>query len=115
MKLIDMQLSPDEAKKEYGAPTSSMLSDDDDLPKYPWGLSLCLDDETIGKLNLGELPDVGTTFTLMAVVEVTSNSQRQNQDGKSVSMDLQITSMALSPAPDKTAEQGLYSASDMNP
>lgn len=113
MKLIDMQLSPDEAKKEYGSP--SMLSDNDDLPKYPWGLSLCLDDEVLAKLNLGSLPDVGTTFTLMAVVEVTSNSQRQNQDGKEVSMDLQVTKMALSPPPDKTAAQGLYSASNMNP
>lgn len=114
MNLIDMKLSPDEAKKEYGMPSTSMLSDADDLPKYPWGLSLCLDDEVIAKLNLGELPDVGTKFMLMAVVEVTSNSQRQNQDGKCVSMDLQITEMALAPNTDKSPAQGLYSASNMN-
>lgn len=116
MKLQSMALSPEEAKEMMGdccAP--SMMSDEDKGPKYPYGLTIYLCDETLAKLNLGTLPDVGTKFTLMAIVEVTSNSQRQTQDGKDVSMDLQITDMALSSGPDKTPAQSLYSASKMNP
>lgn len=114
MNLIDMKLSPEEAKEESGA-CCTMLGDTPTGPKYPYGLTFYLCDETLGKLNLGGLPDVGTKFLLTAVVEVTSNSQRQTQEGKDVSMDLQITSMALSPPPDKTPAQNLYSASNMNP
>jgi hypothetical protein len=116
MKMQNMALSPAEAKEMTGdccAP--SMLGEENKGPKYPYGLTIYLCDDTLAKLNLGDLPDVGTKFTLMALVEVTSNSQRQTQDGKDVSMDLQITDMALSSGPDKTPAQSLYSASNMNP
>lgn len=113
--LIDMKLSPEEAKEQSGC-SPCLLADDEAPkgPKYPYGLCIYLCDETLAKLNLGELPDVGTTFMLHAMVEVTSNSQRQTQDGKDVSMDLQITSMALEGAVDKSAAQSMYGASNMN-
>lgn len=110
MQLTDMKLTPAEAKSENGiccAPGES------DGPAYPYGLCIYLDDETIAKLGLTALPDVGTKFALNAIVEVTSNSQRQNQDGKTVSMDLQITDMGLETATEKTPEQKLYANSLM--
>jgi hypothetical protein len=91
MALVNMKLSPSEAKEaDCCAPAT------DGGPAYPWGLSLYLDDETLAKLGITQLPDVGSRLTLSAIVEVTSNSQRQTQEGKTVNMDLQITDMELS-------------------
>lgn len=91
MSLTSMQLTSDEAKSQMACCSPS----DDKGPKYPYGLTIYLDDETLAKLGITDLPDVGTQMTLTATVEVTSNSQRQTQDGKTVNMDLQITAMEL--------------------
>lgn len=91
MALVNMKLTPEEAKEADGCVAPS-----DGGPAYPWGLSLYLDDETLAKLGITQLPDVGSRLTLSAIVEVTSNSQRQTQEGKTVNMDLQITDMELS-------------------
>lgn len=90
MALTDMTLSAAEAKE-----ASCCEPVEGDAPKYPWGLALYLDDETLAKLGIANLPDVGGKMQLMATVEVTGNSQRQTQEGKSVSLDLQITAMEL--------------------
>lgn len=89
--MISMQLSKADAKDEAGIATPS----DADLPKYPYGLSLCLDDELMMKLGLSELPKVGTNFTLQALVTVTSVRSNAQQDEVDSSIDLQITDMEL--------------------
>lgn len=93
MALTDMKLTADEAKSALGCcePAS------DGGPRYPYGLTIYLDDETLKKLGMTDMPDVGTVLNLAATVEVTSNSQRQTQEGKTVNMDLQITAMELAP------------------
>jgi hypothetical protein len=102
MALVDMEMSADEARKEYGTCSPSAESDDD-LPKYPYGLTLNLDDESLAKLGITSLPDVGVAMTLTARVEVCSTSQYQNRDGKKdVSLSLQITAMELSGAADSS-------------
>lgn len=93
MSLTNMQLSAEEAKSETGCCPSTDASG----PRYPYGLTVYLDDEALKKLGITVLPDVGTVMNLAATVEVTSNSQRQTQDGKTVNMDLQITAMDLAP------------------
>lgn len=90
MALTDMTLSAAEAKAELAC-----APDSDGGPKYPWGLAIYLDDETLAKLGITTPPDVGSKMQLMATVEVTGNSQRQTQEGKDVSVDLQITAMEL--------------------
>lgn len=114
MKLISMAMTPEEAKQEYPA---TMVGEDatKDLPKYPYGLTVCLCDESLKKLGIAGMPAVGTKMTLNAIVEVVGVSQDQRQGETESDMRLQITDMALAPAPEKTAAQGLYSASDMNP
>jgi hypothetical protein len=89
--MISMKLTPAEAKADtmLGEPAES------DLPKYPYGLSICLDDETLAKLGITELPKVGTVMQLTALVEVCSVSQYENQDGADNSLSLQITDMEL--------------------
>lgn len=92
MALVNMQMSAEEAKAEYTATPA-----DNDLPKYPYGLSLNLDDEVLAKLGLTP-PPVGTKMTLTAVVEVCTVSQYENQDGKEANLSLQITDMELASA-----------------
>lgn len=90
--MISMKLSAAEAKAE------TMLGcgpDSDDQPAYPYGLSIQLDDETLAKLGITDLPPVGTVMQLTALVEVCSVSQYENQDGAENSMSLQITDMEL--------------------
>lgn len=93
MNLIDMKLSQDEAKEMDCS--VGCLSSEDGGPKYPWGLILSLDDDTLRKLGVSELPKVGQQMHLMAVVEVCTTSQHANQEGTDKCVSLQITQMGL--------------------
>ncbi|MBN9642931.1 MAG: hypothetical protein J0I68_30680 [Achromobacter sp.] len=92
MNLIDMKLSPEEAKEGECCVSSESP---DGSPKYPWGLSISLDDVTLRKLGMTELPEVGRQMRLMAAVEVCGTSQHANQDGTDRCVSLQITQMGL--------------------
>lgn len=108
MTLTNMKLTPAEAKE------SDVCCDPGTSgPAYPYGLCLYLDNESLAKLGITDLPDVGTRLTLHAIVEVTSNSQRQTQDGKTVNMDLQITDMELQGETPPSPESRLYPNSMM--
>lgn len=88
--MVNMQMSAEEAK-EYG----TCEAKPGDGPKYPYGLCLYLDDETMKKLGL-EMPAVGAQMELRAVVVVTSVGMDQQQDGdKEQRASLQITDMEL--------------------
>lgn len=64
-------------------------------PEYPWGLMLRCDEETIKKLGLGSLPDVGSSLDLIAKVKVCSVSSNETEKGAMRHIELQITDMAL--------------------
>lgn len=100
--LISMKLSPAEAKTE-AAP-------DPTPPSYPYGLSLYLDEEALGKLGLDDLPKAGAAMAVQAEAVVTSVSSSQRSDGTtSRSLNLQITALALGPkTPPKGAAEALY-------
>ncbi len=88
----DMSLTADEAK-EYN---NICCTSEGDGPKYPWGLTLNLENATLKKLGMDDLPQVGTKMNMMAVVEVVSVGQRQERDGdRRTELALQITSMEL--------------------
>lgn len=68
----------------------------DEGPKFPFGLSLHLDEESMDKLGVDKLPKVGTKMIMTARVEVTSvHADQQLGGGKNRSMGLQITDLAL--------------------
>jgi hypothetical protein len=91
-----MKLTPAEAKSE------SMLGEASEEPQYPYGLTICLDDDILTKLGIdpANLPKVGAVFYIEAKAEVCSTSQYQNQDGADTSLSLQITDMSLSTTDD---------------
>lgn len=97
MALVDMTMSDKEAKEE-----SEYISEPQ---KYPYGLSINLDDETLAKLGITTLPTVGSAMTLTARAEVCSTSQYADRKGEAeTSMSLQITAMELSAGADSTTD-----------
>jgi len=106
--VANLQLSKKEAKDSSGCVPSC----DGDMPLYPYGTSLYLDDDTLKKLGMTELPKVGTSMLAQVTVKVTGTSQRayQDKDGKEemrTCVDLQITDMDMAP-PAKTVADTLY-------
>lgn len=100
--MTNMAMTPAEAKEES---PSAAGGDATELPKYPYGLELSLDDSAMEKLGIAELPDVGYVMKLTALVTVSSVSMNQAQDNDAEnSMRLQITDMQLdAPAMDSAA------------
>lgn len=81
-------------------------------PKYPYGLELRLDNESLTKLGITTLPKVGMKLRLEAKVFVESVSEEERADGKpNRHVGLQITDMALGENPgdkSKRHAQTLY-------
>jgi hypothetical protein len=99
--MIDMTLSPDAAKQE------TFLGDQDGGPKYPYGLSLYLDNDTLNRLGIQTLPAVGAQMSLTAICKVTSVGADEDQSGMVQRVNLQITAMEISEA-EKTPAQSIY-------
>lgn len=89
-KLVNMKIDPKEREKKYAESTVAA-----DAPMYPWGLQLHLDDETLDKLGITKLPEVGKSYTLTAKCDVTSVSENDSGDGPRRSVSLQITDLSL--------------------
>lgn len=95
-----MKLTKAEAKSEGMCAPS-----DDHLPRYPYGLELSLSNETLEKLGIEDMPDVGYVMKLTAFVTVTRVSQSQSQDSKQdKSLSLQITDMEFDTPMRSTAD-----------
>lgn len=89
MKLKNMKIDK-EAKKKMMEPIPS------DVPEYPWGLRLELNNESLEKLGLEKLPKVGTSVKLYAKVDVVSVSAYEQAKGeKNKNLSLQITDLCL--------------------
>lgn len=107
-ELVNMALSVSERKTMLGE-----CCDPEEGPKFPWGLSVHLGEESIVKLGM-ELPEVGAEMTLTArvVVERVSASEEVG-GGVDRDINLQITDMALDTgAEPKDAASILFRRSD---
>jgi hypothetical protein len=88
MAMVDMKMSKKEAKAEVAPST-------DDLPAYPWGLSIHLGNDEIEKLGAGALK-AGDVVTLTCTAKVTGCSSYESLLGEGEnSIDLQITAMEI--------------------
>lgn len=101
MALVNMKMSKEEAQ-EYSQPSV------DEGPRYPYGLSINLDDDAIEKLGCAEL-NVGDEVTIVAKATVTNKSGYQTLVGDSESsMGLQLTDMELGGDGSTKATKALY-------
>jgi hypothetical protein len=105
MKLVSMKMSPQTAKQM----TEPCAVDGGDRPRYPWGLSITLDEDSLDKLGMDTMPDVGESLQLSALVDVTACSSNETDSGKRRSVSLQITDLALgTKASDSDHAEKLY-------
>lgn len=99
--MIDMKL-PSKSK--------TLLSDvEPSQPEYPYGLSINLDNETLDKLGIGDLPEVGGEFTMKAIVRVKSVTDAQHEgEGRSRHVSMQIEQMDLGVSGGERKAEDLY-------
>lgn len=67
-------------------------------PNYPYGLSICLDEDQCEKLGISKALKAGTEVTITAraiVSRSTESVDDDNDGGNDVSMTLQITDLSL--------------------
>jgi hypothetical protein len=110
MALTSMKLT----KKEAGTLLTPEAAAVDDRPEYPYGLQIGLDDESLGKLVLTELPAVDAVIDLTARAVVQAVRVEKYQNGKTERrVDLQITDLDLTPCEGSSTAQRLYDHSGM--
>lgn len=99
MKLIDMKNTVEDKRSSMIAPEM--------VDEYPYGLRISLDNATLAKLGITELPAIDSEHKLVALVCVVGVSQRESQgDGEPYrSVELQIEQMALAPAKEEDDEE----------
>lgn len=90
-------------------------------PEYPYGLRINLENDTLAKLGMGELPALDTEFKVTALACVISVSQNESQGSEEPyrSVQLQIEMMEINQSKEEEGEpsnsaQRLYSKSNMN-
>lgn len=82
-------------------------------PAYPYGLCITLDNESIEKLGITDMPKVGSTMMIKSIADITATSEHKQDGGKvERSITLQITDMAISGQEEKSTEQKFYPAED---
>jgi hypothetical protein len=86
-----------------------------DAPKYPYGLEISLNHESMTKLGLDKAPPmVGQFMTLTATVKVTScRAEEEREGGTRLSTELQITDMEIAPAKAEGDAKTMYPNSNM--
>lgn len=105
----DMKLA---ARAKEGETMLGADAAEPDRPEYPYGLRINLDNETLTKLGMTELPEIDQEFKITALACVVSVSQHDNKgsDKPDRSVDLQIEMMDLLRASEETksAAERLY-------
>lgn len=85
-KMMDMRNEADES-------TMPMTGDDGQM-QYPWGLSLCINEDQAEKLGITAIKS-GTQVSINAMAVVTRATQSLSSEGTDVSFTLQITDMGI--------------------
>lgn len=100
--LKDLSLDPKEAKEmvEPHAP---------DAPLYPYGLQITLNADTLKKLGIKKLPQVGQYMSIVGYCCVKGVSSNETQGGEAESrVELQIEAADIKPVKKGGPEERLY-------
>lgn len=101
ISMKDMSKTPAEIQDELSPAPSTKA---ERINEYPYGLCICLDEDSINKLQIENMPEVGDGIMLMAVAKVTSVSSMETAAGARRRIELQITHMELEEGDDEAAE-----------
>jgi hypothetical protein len=103
--MVNMKMSTEEAKEQCSPST-------EEGPRYPYGLSIHLDDDALSKLGVSDSLNVGDEVTITAKALVTSKSGYQTMVGDAESsLDLQITDMEVAAGSSTKTTKALYDKS----
>lgn len=86
MKMASMKMKPEAKGKHDEMVTSSGSSE-----KYPWGLRINLGNEQLKALGIKDLPKVGESLPLHAMVSVVGVRSSETEGGEDRNVELQIT------------------------
>ena len=94
--MVDMALDQEE-KAEVSNPSP---------PKYPWGLSICLCQDELDKLNIdSEDVAIGDLLHMHSLAKVTSISSNETEDGGlKTSIQLQVIAISAEDEEEEDAE-----------
>lgn len=103
--MTSMKMTAKEAK-EYASPSTAVA----DAPQFPYGLRVELNNDSLDKLAMKDMPKIGDRFTMTCTVEACGCASYTERDGdENRSLSLQITDMALVPmAAKKSAADAIY-------
>lgn len=91
MAMKDLKIT----KKEAKAKSESMFIGSSDQERYPYGLRLDLNNDTLEKLGMKALPAVGTVLMFEAKAKVVGSRQSATEGSENRSVELQITHIDL--------------------
>lgn len=91
--LTDMARTPAEKKKMADRLDAKVSPDDQ--PGYPYGLSLYLNDDSLRKLGIDELPTPGDELHVEGVVKVTGVRSSADEKDEDRSVELQVTHLSV--------------------
>lgn len=77
---------------------------------FPFGLSISLDDESLTKLGIKELPAVGKVMIVVGVGKVESVSKSSNERRVSRNVTIQLEKLEVRPFKKDTAEDAVSAA-----
>lgn len=100
MKPVHMKMEPRDPEKD------STLEKAAQGPRYPYGLTIHVDQDELEKLGLDTLPAVGTVCELEGKGKVTNISASADDSGKRKSLTIQITHLAIDPGEAPAADKG---------
>lgn len=102
-KFVDMAKTPEEISEDMaGSPYAIPMKD---IQKYPFGLSICLCEDELEKLDLdhGDC-EPGDYLHLHALARVTSVSSTETEDGNRCRIELTMTHIAVENENDENDE-----------
>ncbi len=94
--------------KDHALP-SVLSSGKVDQPRYPYGLCISLEEESLQKLEIKSLPPVGHSMVISVRVEVVSTGEHDSKEqGVRRSLSLQITDIDMGGAKKEVDLEKLY-------
>ena len=94
MALTDMKMSKKQVKGEFE------VSPAENGPRFPHGLSISLNNDSLKKLGFDSVPDVGEEFIVVGVGPVTHASEHKRQNGTDRDVTIQLQKVEVGPVDD---------------
>lgn len=91
--LVNMRLSKKQSKAEVAISSEKG-------PRFPYGLQISLDDDSLEKLGFDELPAVGAEMIVVGVGKVTRAGENRSQSGVNRDVSIQLERIEIEPRDD---------------